>query len=425
MVSVFKDRMSKNALLKTSEDLYDVLQDQGGQRYFEKETVHFCGVIGAASGETAVFLPRNCGGNTDRERLQTARQTVQALARYGRETESRTGYESGDEKTVSVLPVIYDLARDFINYGIYSERQRYKSRDSGKPDWKSTIASEVPLLRQNGVAVYPMMRTTRVIDSRDVPLARIQAAVLREIADRHGWWLDASFEGAAKSLSVIDKPRQPRALWSFALRDALNGLYAARPMALARLLMRYLEDDRSVSGGSFIAGIADFERVWEVMLRQILPNEESKRWNARLPKPAYEDQEGNIRTIGSGMEMDIVIREQKDGADHLHILDAKYYAATGKNTVPKTGDIVKQLMYETSMKAAIENMGSDETVSGGFVFPSGGAHAQPFVRAGLTSGQTIDYRFPTIHIHYVDIGRVMKAYVARQTMRLDLQVPAM
>lgn len=417
MVSVFKDRMVKHTLRNKSLAIFETLQNQGGPRYIEKDTVHFCGLLGAATGEMAVFLPRNCGGH---DNLQTARLTVQALARYGRETESRRGHEIGNDETVSVLPIIHDLARDFTDYGIYAERQRYKSRDTGKPDWKSTIASEVPLLRQNGVAVYPVMRTTRVIDSRDVPLARIQAAVLREINERHGWWLDADFSGAARALAAIDKPRLPRALWSHALREALNGLYAARPMTLATLLIRYLDENRSVTGGAFIAGVADFERVWEVMLRQVLPREESKRWNSRLPKPAYVDKDDKIQKIGSGMEMDIVLREPKEGADHLHILDAKYYAATGTGSVPKTGDIVKQLMYEKAMEAAIENAGTGETVSGGFVFPSGGHHAQPFVKAGLTSGQTIDYRFPTIHIHYVDIFRVMSAYVSRKNYHLGL-----
>jgi len=415
MVRIFEDRMARSALRKASDALHATLLDQGGPRYFEKETVHFCGLLGAPSGELAVFLPRNCDGD---DRLQTARLTVQALARYGRETDSRTGHESGDEDTISVLPVIYDLAQDFVRYGIYAERQRYKNRDTGKPDWKSTIASEVPLLRRDGVAVYPVMRTTRVIDSRDIPLARIQSAILREISDRHGWWLDESFKGAAKALPDISKPRLPRAMWSFALREAFNGLYAARPMALASLLMRYLEEDRSVSGGGFIAGVADFERVWETMLRRTLRNEETGRWNTRLPKPAYVDREDILRPIGSGMEMDIVLREVHGDRDHLHILDAKYYAATGTGSVPKTGDIVKQLMYEKAMEAAIEDAGTGETVSGGFVFPSGGQHAKPFVKAGLTTGQTIDYRFPTIRIHYVDIIQVMSAYVGRRSIRL-------
>ena len=121
------------------------------------------------------------------------------------------------------------------------------------------------------------MRTTRVIDSNDVPLARIQAAILREITDRHGWWLGAEFKMAIKNLPAIELPSLPRPLWSSALREALNGLYALRPMELSHLLIRYMEEDLSVSGGAFVAGIADFERVWEVMLRQTLPNEESKR----------------------------------------------------------------------------------------------------------------------------------------------------
>jgi len=73
------------------------------------------------------------------------------------------------------------------------------------------------------------------------------------------------------------------------------------------------------------------------------------------------------------------------------------------------------------MRAAIENAGSGETVSGGFVFPSSTKHARPFVKAGLTSGQIIDYRFPTINIHYVDISRVMTAYVLRKSFKIDLR----
>ena len=77
-------------------------------------------------------------------------------------------------------------------------------------------------------------------------------------------------------------------------------------------------------------------------------------------------------------------------------------------------------MYETAMVAAIENAGTDETVSDGFIFPKGETHTQPFVKAGLTSGQTIDCRFPTIRIHYVDIGRVMSTYVKRRKIDLIL-----
>jgi len=419
---VLRDRMALATLSAQSPDLLETIRTLGGPKYFEKNTVHFCGLVGTPSGELGVFIPRNSTGLTDSTKdLKTACLTMQALARYGRETESRSGLEAGDEEPVSVLPVIHDLAQDFARYGLYAERLRYKSRDSGKPDWKSTISSEVPLLTKTGTAVYPDMRTTRVLDTRDIPLARIQAAIILEVSARHGWWLGDGFQTAARALAGFDKPRLPRALWPITLRQALNGLYATRPMALAQLLIRYLEEDQTVAAGTFLAGVPDFERVWETMLRYTLAGEETKLWNARLPKPAYVDHKGGVQLVpGRGMEMDIVLREQKEDADHLHILDAKYYAATGTGSVPKTGDIVKQLMYETAMKAAIENVGLGETVSGGFVFPSGGTHAQPFIKAGLTSGQTIDYRFPTIHIHYVDIVRVMSAYVARQTMRLDL-----
>jgi len=418
---VLRDRMAVATLAKRSPELLETIRDLGGSKYLEKNTVHFCGLVGTPSGELGVFIPRNSTGPVDAVKdLQTARLTMKTLSRYGRETDGRSGLEAGDDEPVSVLPVINDLAQDFISYGLYAERLRYKSRDSGKPDWKSTISSEVPLLTRSGVAVYPVMRTTRVLDTRDIPLARIQAAILLEISARHGWWLGKGFQGLARALVSIDKPRLPRALWPVTLRQALNGLYASRPMALAQLLIRYLEEDQNVSGGTFLAGVPDFETVWEAMLRETLAGEETRLWNRRLPKPAYSDPGGRAQTIGSGMEMDIVVRREREANDHLHILDAKYYAATGTGSVPKTGDIVKQLMYELAMKVAIEDHGTEESVSGGFVFPSGGAHSRPFVEAGLSGGQTIDYRFPTIRIYYADIKSVMEAYVGRREFMMVL-----
>jgi len=419
---ILRDRMSVQSLKQRAPELQETIRTLGGPRYLEKQTVHFCGLIGTPTGELAMFIPRNSATaeRDEKKELQTARLTMKALARYGRETYSRSGLEAGEEEPVSVLPVINDLAQDFLSFGLYAERLRYKSRDTGKPDWKATIASETPLLRRSGVAVYPVMRTTRVLDTRDIPLTRIQAAVLQEIAARHGWWLGLGFEGSVRALAGFQKPNVPRVLWPHALRQALNGLYAARPMALAQLLIRYLEEDQTVSGGSFLAGVPDFETVWEAMLRRTLSGEETSLWNVRLPKPAYQKSEGTTLGIGSGLEMDVVVRRAGESSDHLHILDAKYYAATGRGTVPKTGDITKQLMYELTMKAAVEDQGGGESVSGGFVFPSGGAHAKPFVEAGLMSGQTIDYRFPTIKIHYADISEVMAAYVERREFSLGL-----
>lgn len=415
--------MSVQSLKQQAPELQETIQTLGGPRYLQKQTVRFCGLIGTTTGELGMFVPRNsAASNRDTKTdIQTARLTMQALARYGRETDSRSGLEAGEDEPVSVLPVINDLAQDFLKFGLYAERLRYKSRDTGKPDWKATIASETPLLRRSGVAVYPVMRTTRVLDTRDIPLTRIQAAVLQEICARHGWWLGRGFEGSVRALAGFQKPNVPRVLWPHALRQALNGLYAARPMALAQLLIRYLEEDQTVSGGEFLAGVPDFETVWEAMLRRTLSGEETSFWNERLPMPAYKNQANVVVPIpGRGMEMDIVVRRDGEREDHLYILDAKYYAATGTGSVPKTGDISKQLMYELAMNTAIDDHGGDESVSGGFVFPSGGAHAEPFVEAGLMSGQTIDYRFPRIKIYYADIAEVMSAYVERREYCLGL-----
>jgi len=408
--------MPVSELERRSPDIALILKEIGGRKYVEKKTVHFCGLAGTATGETAMFLPRNSSLENLETSMIQARLTMNALARYGNETKTRTGHTSGDEEVVSVLPVIFDLAEDFKSHGLYAERLRYKSRDSGKPDWKSTIAAETPLLRRSGVAVYPIMRTTRVLDTRDVPLARIQTAVLTEIVERHGWWLGETFTAPARDLKGYKTPDIPRTLWKSILSTTLTGLYAIRPMKLARLLIRYLDADQTVTGGKFLAGVPDFERVWEQMLRKTITGVEATNWNELLPKPAYLGEVGPVQKIGSGMEMDMVVRRDQ----HLHILDAKYYTATGTGNVPKTGDIVKQLMYELGLKTVIEDLGSGETVSGAFVFPCSETHSRPFRSAGLSRGGVIDIRFPSIRIVYADLNGIMHAYTSKAHYDLAL-----
>ena len=419
MPEIFEDRMPLAIMEPDHSAVLDLLSDRNIGKIRAKETVHFCGLAHVSPTQSVFFLPRNLRTHDIKRDLETARLTMRTMARYGRDIRSRVGITPEEGDRSALIAVVESIADDYRRYGIYSERSRYRSRGSGKPDWKRTISRETPFFTDEGVAVYPDIRTSRSLDSRDNPLSRIQAAVLREISAAHGWWLEG-MSGAKRDLLDFDPPLVPRALWKHRLRALLPTIYAARAISLIKSMISYLDETSDETRGSFLSGVEDFERVWEEMLRKTLDGVESIDWNARLPQPAYVDEHGIARTIGSGMEMDIVVRREGSEADHLHILDAKYYAATGTGSVPKTGDIVKQLMYELAMKAAIEDRGSAETVSGGFIFPSGGRHARRFVEAGFKGGQTPDYRFPTIKIYYADIAQVMEAYAGRTKFEMKL-----
>lgn len=396
------DRMPVNQLRQKSLATLNLLEERGIGKTGRRETVHFCGLADAGTDGAVFFLPRHAQGKPG-DMLKSAGLTMRVLARFGREVESRKGITGSPGDNAALAALIHDLARDFRDNGIYSERERYRARNSGKPDWKRTISREMPFLTSAGTPVYPDTRTTRSLDSHEMLLAQIQAAVLSEIVEKHSWWLPG-IASRAGELRSFRPPPLPRFLWPGKLRLLLPSLYARRPVFLANTMISYLEETSGNAEGDFVCGVEDFSAVWEHMLRKVLPGVE-EGWNAKLPKPGYVRADtGEVEMLERGMQTDIVVRK----GTHLTVIDAKYYGATGKGSVPGWPDIVKQLFYETALKAVVAD---GETVSNCFAFPSGGKSIQPFETVRIYyPDQTAAGAFPEIGCRYFDIHSVMEAY---------------
>lgn len=410
---ILTDRMAVVYLQKEKPWIARLLSDRGIGKTGKRETVHFCGLADAATGGAVFFLPRHSKQNC-RVDIKTAGLTMRALARFGREVESRKGIASSAGDNAVLAALIGELAEDFRDHGIYAERARYNARNSGKPDWKRTIAREMPLLTSTGVPVFPETRTTRTLDSHENPLAQIQAAVVGEIIEKHSWWLEG-VTGRAEELRSFRQPASPRFLWPAKLRSLLPTLYANRPVSLAKSLIAYVEETAGHSEGEFICGVEDFSNVWEHMLRKVLPGVEDG-WNARLPKPGYiRTDDGAVELLDRGMQTDIVVRED----DHLTVVDAKYYAATGKGSVPGWPDIVKQLYYQMALEKVVDR----ETISNCFAFPAARNTLQPFslAKVFLSRDVTAD-GFPEIGCVYIDIIDVMQAYCRGSKIRQTFPV---
>jgi hypothetical protein len=398
------DRMPVNRLWQENPETLTLLEERGIGKTGDRKTVHFCGLADAGTEGAVFFLPRHAQGSPG-EMLKTAGLTMRVLARYGREVESRKGIVGSPGDNAALAALIYDLARDFRDNGIYSERERYGARNSGKADWKRTISRETPFLTSSGTPVYPDTRTTRSLASHETLLAQIQAAVLSEIVEKHSWWL-SGIASRAGELRSFRPPPLPRFLWPGKLRLLLPLLYARRPVFLANAMISYLEKTAGNAGGKFVCGVEDFSSVWEHMLRKVLPGVE-EGWNARLPKPGYVRADSGNVEMQQGMKTDIVVR---DGT-HLTVVDAKYYGATGKGRVPGWPDIVKQLFYEMALKTVVSN---DETVSNCFAFPSGGGSIQAYERVHIYNPDqtnTDTGAFPEIDCRYFDILHVMGKYL--------------
>lgn len=410
LLEVYHDRIIVDALGKKSEHVLEIMRAWGIGKVDRKKRVHFCGLIKAAGNRPVVFLPRSFQfeGSTA---LESARLTMRALSRYGHETATRDFSYDGENGNPGTLSVIRKLAEDFQNNGLFVERQRINSRDSGKPDWRKTVAREPEFFNSTGSVVFPSVATTRGIDSGNNTLAKIQGAVISEIIDNHGWWLGGA-SSRRSELRWHNHPNEPRKIWPILLKKILPTLYSSRSIFLATYLGYYLEDLRGSSSGNFVFGVEDFHTVWEAMLRRTLEDVEPGL-NSKLPKPIYETHDLNeVDAPQRGMQTDIILKN----SEGYQILDAKYYEASSGATAPGWPDIAKQMFYEKALKSVV---GGKVKIRNAFVFPSGKSASGPLKRARVTlkSKEKLE-AFPPVECIYMDVERVMVAYSKRGRLKI-------
>lgn len=375
-----------------------------------RTALQFCGLVSVSEERSFIFLPRKSYTGTVEQDLKTARLTMRALARFGQDITDRVGVSTGGEGDTGRLAVVADLAKDFLLYGIFSERSRYRSRTSGKPDWPRTVIHEQSYVGSDGSVVYRDIRTTRTKNSHDSLLAQAQAAVMLEITRQHGWWIDG-LTGREDELKRYTQPRLPRALWATHLRLVLSELYGSRAILLAKCLISYLDSASASRTGETYYGVEDFHTVWEHMLRQVL-NGVEPGWNSRLPRPAYRRNDGNFSVQDRGLQTDIVLR---DPSGTLHVVDAKYYDATYVGNAPGLHDIIKQFFYDI----ALSSIASGEKVKGCFLFPSRTGEVAAFTSVVMYHRDgSVASGFPTIDCCYIDMVNILRAYTENRRVFL-------
>lgn len=400
LTNLYEDRMSFAALTQQNERLARVLATQKVYEEDKTSRIHFCGMAYADNEEAAIFFPRRSDRKAD---IDLARLTMRVVAKYGRRNIGRKGIkrEAGDNSDLVAL--VTALTEDFRHFGIYSERARERGRNAGKPDWARTISKELPYQTKTGGIIYANIRTTRSRDSHDNILSRIQAAVLRSILSRHGWWLEP-MPNRVSELNQFAEPVLPRALWRTSLQGILPSLYDNRALSLARNLITWLDRTDGQTHGPKLFGMKDFSMVWELMLRNVLPNVELD-WNEKLPITAYYKDAADPQPEMSSYVMTDIVVKTPNG---LGIIDAKYYHAGPSGGLPGAPDIIKQIFYQRAM----ESITDDIIIDNAFVFPANQnsqkvwAGTRLFNRNGKASSE-----FPPIKVFYADIVAVMLAYL--------------
>lgn len=366
----------------------------------EQSLIKFCGLVQPETGPAYVFLPRN-----STRTVRTAQLTMQALARFGREHLTREFEGRGLIGNSSLLSAIAELAEDFLHNGIFSERQRVRSRNFGKVDWARTIARVDPIYDPQTGPVYSEFLTVRGVASHETILAKVQFSVLKEIFSSHSWWLPNPAKRFRETIP-LDAPQPDRMSWVPRLRNAMAGLYSDHAIYLANLLIVYLERVSNRDSGSYVFGVQDFHTVWETMLAKTLENVETG-WNQKLPRAVYRVNPNEVIDAPTRtMRTDIVVRAHGG----LHIIDAKYYGGQDASSLPGWSDIAKQMLYEQSLRAVVDK---STTIGNFFAFPAEAASAGLFDKIEMRKrggGHHLE-AFPVVNIAYVPITEIIQAYV--------------
>ena len=409
----FSDRDPVSHLDRHADAVVLAMRKWGVGRVDERERVNFCGLIHHPEEGAVVFLPREAKTGDPAFDLKTASLAMKALARFGAETSNRNFVNDGESGNPGVLSVIKRLSNDFRDRGLFSERVRHQTRNSGKPNWARTVTREIAMPGHKGQPVFTDIRTSRAASRTNALLAQIQAAVIREIHGAHAWWLSGTSSRRQELLSC-SRPPFPRTTWASKLDALLPSLYSTRSVFLAEYLRYYLRDTRKSSDGAFAFGISDFHTVWETMLRETLarsPNDTRRQWNAELPRPVYIHQSRSKRDPRSrGMQTDIILEDEIG----YTIVDAKYYGAKSAETAPGWPDIAKQIFYEKALREIVDKEGEPESVIRNiFAFPSRDGDG-PLISSEIqhANGSATTNMFPPIACAYIAVPDVLACYVA-------------
>jgi hypothetical protein len=375
-----------------------------------EKRVRFVGIASISNTEGTFFLPHG-SPHEKKDRDEFAQCVMRAISRFGREN-SRVNEGASDDEGPSNAALLYEIATDFRDFGIFSERLRVKSKNSGKPEWSQTIRKEAALYSNQNL-VFPSIRTVRPIDASENVLAAVQRIVLGEIYADHSWWLAEAF-GSRKLPRNVSILPGPRNAWRSVLAAFRQSLFSDRALRLASLLERYLANIDQVGDGALVLGISDFSTLWEKMLSVVLPNIELG-WNEKLAGPIYRDIDGGEFPSGR-MLMDAVART----GNRFLIIDAKYYIARSVASSPSWPDVVKQLYYQKAMEALLEGQSSE--VQSCFIFPVSRLAAPSFdvVQMRYQTGG-LENTFPNIYCYYLNTEDVVRAYISGKKL-LDLNL---
>lgn len=314
----------------------------------------FCGFVRYLENNFFV-LPKTTFRETksDFERISDARVVFQSISLFAQQYskgiygEKLTPFEEDD---LSQILLMRNLIDDWSRFGIYRQNT-FKDQigNKGKVLWEKTVAGIVPYIHRN----TPIYLQT-ILRSQQQTLDQIISAIHMWAvakADHTVGWLYANNNKYTlfNSLSDVseDLPIEPFRAISI-LNQRLNQTFDSRNINLLKMLIKMVQGHHHPLGELQVLGTRAFWRIWQHMcFMKIADNSTHTMLIERMPKPVYRFTD-NSTSEPISKQLPDILNQLNSGT--IEIYDAKYYDI--KFTKPSWADIVKQIFYAETIRAA-------------------------------------------------------------------------
>ena len=360
--------------------------------------VNFCGVI-LIEDSIYAFFPRKTIFINNRHNISVLIKTIRKY--HALFSSPLTSDDDGAEMIgVDRLSLITALLEDYSINGIYSERQSYKTTNSGKPNWSRTINRQSPV-SSGGNLVYLDFESQMRRYNTDSEISKIHSYIIKSIDHNYGQLLFGkqrfNEHHIAQPISVDDK------YLIMKLKKGLSKVYSDRDIWLLRSLIELLMKTHDDKQTDEVIGVKHFHYVWEYMLSRVIPGE--LPLNSKLPIPTYKTESGSFLDCPQkGQRTDIIISDTHK--TRIAVIDAKYYDTSNISGAPGWPDLVKQFFYARPVKSIFPSA----IIRNYFIFPG----TKPFLKSAHMKSRKnlslLDAEYGVIECTYLCPAKVMDAF---------------
>jgi hypothetical protein len=336
-------------------EVWRSLADSG---FADRKSIGSVGFCRDVQANTLVaVLPKAYSSQVARESLSLSDDVkshvfrlIRVFNKIARETKYKTGVidsnafedllEASSDPVLDSLEAAIKLRNEFRHNGLYFRKKRDSLISKGNLpiNWQKTMNKYSPHLQGGEIFYSSTVHNTRRKNLKH-PLSDLHIACLKEILSLVG---DKSF--LALPESSIDGSKLSFKNPKSYLRDIANDVFDERGQKLKKLISVYLGAGRLREAKAFernklLAYTADFENIWEFILRHLF---DKKGGSREMPMGQWFTYP-NVSTKHDGITPEI------DGAissgDLEAFIDAKDYRVINGARFGSPGDYYKQVIY--------------------------------------------------------------------------------